>query len=310
MEYRVLGQTGLRVSALGLGAAGIGQLYQDLTDEEGVQVVARALDLGITYIDTAPMYGQGTSERRVGLGLRGHPRAGDCVVATKVGFYPEGFDYSDAMTRRSVEDSLSRLGLASLPLVQIHEIEPHTWSAVFAPRGALAELRRLQAEGLVGHVGVTGSHLGALLRAVETGEFATALLWRHYQLLDTSGAEVLAAVAARGMGGIVGTPFASGLLASGDVPGAHYFYSPAGPEERARTRALQEACARQGLPLAAEALRCCLQPAGVATVIAGADSPAHVERNVQTFSTAVAPPAPYLPDSHVERDDRAPRVDE
>jgi D-threo-aldose 1-dehydrogenase len=290
MEYRVLGATGLRVSALGLGAAGIGQLYENLSDAEGAAVVRQALDLGITYIDTAPLYGSGVSERRIGLALQGDPRASECVVATKIGYYPEGFDHSYDATMRSVEDSLRRLGLSVLPLVQVHEIEPETWPKVFARDGALAALRALQGQGLIRQIGVTGSHLPTVAAAIETGEFATVLIWRHYHLLDSTGAAVIGEAARRGMGIIIGTPFAGGILASGDTPNAHYFYKPAGPDERTRTRAIEEECAAQGVPLAAAALRFCLRPPRVATVIAGADHPSHVERNVRTLEQAVPEP--------------------
>src|SRR5689334_2703666 len=113
VEQRVLGRTGLRVSALGLGAAGIGGLYRTFADDEAAAaVVRRALDLGVTYVDTAPLYGRGASERRIGLALKDHPARVRCVVATKIGYVPEDFDYSFDATVRSVEASLRRLGLS------------------------------------------------------------------------------------------------------------------------------------------------------------------------------------------------------
>lgn len=295
METRALGElkgdsragTGRDISVLGLGAAGIGNLYGELTDEDGAAVVRVALDLGITYIDTAPLYGRGLSERRIGLALRDHPRAADCLVATKIGYVPDDFDYSFDATVRSVEASLERLGLARLPLVQIHEMRPEIWDAVMRPGGALAALRRCQDEGLVEHVGVTGSDLATVQRAIETDEFATVLLWRHYHLLDHSGEAVLHAAARRGMGIVVGTPFAGGILATGNTDAAKFFYRDAPPAERVRVERIAAIAADYGVPLAAVALHFCLRGPGVTTVIAGADTPAHVAQNVAMLKAPV-----------------------
>jgi aryl-alcohol dehydrogenase-like predicted oxidoreductase len=131
LEQRVLGRTGLRVSVLGLGGAGIAGLYREFQDDEAAAGVVRAaLDAGITYIDTAPLYGKGASERRIGLALRGHPARRRCVVATKLGYVPEDFDFSAAATRRSVAASMERLGLDHLPLIQIHELRAEIWDEI------------------------------------------------------------------------------------------------------------------------------------------------------------------------------------
>src|SRR5579859_7730062 len=110
MDYRTLGRTGLEVSVVGLGGAGLGTPPEILTDEHAVEIVRRALDLGITFIDTAPLYGSGLSEQRIGLALHGYAGGSDCIVATKIGYYPADFDFSYDATVRSVEASLTRLG--------------------------------------------------------------------------------------------------------------------------------------------------------------------------------------------------------
>jgi D-threo-aldose 1-dehydrogenase len=289
VEQRVLGRTGLRVSALGLGAAGIGGLYRTFADDEAAAaVVRRALDLGVTYVDTAPLYGKGASERRIGLALKDHPARDRCVVATKIGYVPEDFDYSFDATMRSVEASLRRLGLSRLPLVQIHELDAARWDPVMAPRGALAALRHLQRQGVVGHVGATGSDAATLARVVDEAPdaFDTLFVWKHYHLLDDGLAAIVQRAGQIGLGVVVGTPFAGGLLASGSGPGAKFFYRDAPDEQIARTRRLEAACAGRGVPLPAAALRFCLRDP-VAVVVAGADTPEHVAANVALMGVAV-----------------------
>jgi len=283
MERRALGGTGLQVTPLGLGGAGIANLYRQLTDDEAVAVIRAALDRGIRYIDTAPLYGKGASERRIGLALAGHPDGAECVVATKIGYVPEDFDYSFDATLRSVEASRERLKLSNIPIVQIHEIRPEIWDAVVAPAGALAALRKLRAGGTIGHIGVTGSDLAALRRAIETGEFETVFIWRHFHLLDDSGRSIIDEAARRGVGVVIGTPFAGGILASGTGPEAKYFYQPASEEIQARVRTIERHCQSRGISLRAAALRFCLEHPAVSAVVAGADSPTHVEENVSAL---------------------------
>ena len=287
MERRALGGTGLQVTPLGLGAAGIANLYRQLTDDEAVEVIRAALDRGIHYVDTAPLYGKGASERRIGLALAGHPRGAECVVATKIGYVPEDFDYSFDATLRSVEASRERLGLSTIPIVQIHEIRPEIWDAVVAPTGALAALRKLRADGTIGHLGVTGSDLDSLRRAIETGEFETVFVWRHFHLLDDSGRSIIDEAARRGLGVLIGTPFAGGILASGSGPEAKYFYQPASEEIQSRVQTIERHCRSRGVSLRAAALRFCLGHPAVSAVIAGADSPQHVEQNVGALSEPI-----------------------
>ena len=288
MDRRPLGGTGLFASGLGLGAAGIGNLYQELSDDDAVIVVRTALDRGIRYIDTAPLYGKGASEQRVGLALSQHPRGRDCIVATKIGYVPADFDYSFEATIRSVDASRERLNLEHIPLVQVHEIRPEIWDAVVAPNGALSALQKLRADGVIGHLGVTGSDVPTLLRALATGEFETVFLWRHYHLLDDSGRSVLDEAARRGMGAVIGTPFAGGILASGSGANAHYFYRPAPDNIQRVVGPIEDLCRSHGVSLRAAALQYCLRHPAVAVVVAGADSALHVDQNV----TALEEPIP------------------
>ncbi len=287
MEQRPLGRTGLSVSALGLGGAPIGNPARCPDDTAAVAVVHRAQDRGITINDTAPRYGGGESERRIGLALRSHPLGSQCVVATKVGYVPDAFDYSAEATVASVRASQERLGLERIPLVQIHELRAEIVARAMAPDGALAGLERLKAEGVIEHIGVTGSDLAALGDAVRTGAFETLLIWRHLHLLDATGAAVVRAAAARGMGIIVGTPYAGSILATGNRPDATYLYEPASPEVQAHVVDLERHCADHGVSLRTAALQWPLRLPGVATIIAGAESPTQIDENAASLTEAI-----------------------
>jgi D-threo-aldose 1-dehydrogenase len=293
LEQRALGRTGHNVSALGLGAAGIAGLYRKFEDDEAAaEVVRAALDAGITYIDTAPLYGKGASERRIGLALRGHPARERCFVATKLGYVPEDYDFSYDATVRSVHASLERSGLDLLPLVQIHELRAETWDAVMASRGAVAALRQLRDERVIGHIGATSSDEATLRRVLSEAPdaFETLFMWKRFNLLDpTFGAELVPRAADLGLAIIIGTPFAGGLLASGSGAGAKYFYRDAPPEQVERVRHFEAVCAPAGVPLGAAALRFCLSGPGVSVVVAGADTAEHVAANVALMGVPVPP---------------------
>lgn len=287
LEYRPLGATGLTASTLGFGAAPIANPARCPDADLAVAVVHRALDHGVTFIDTAPLYGAGESERRVGRAVRTHPAGARCVVATKIGYVPDDFDFSAEATIASVRASQERLGLATIPLVQVHELRAETWARVMEPGGALAGLERLKGAGAIGAIGVTGSDLPTLARAVATGAFATLLVWRHFHLLDDTGAGLVAEAARRGMGIIVGTPFASGILASGSRPGATFIYEPAAEAIHRRVAGLEALCARYGVSLPAVALGFILRAPGVTTLIPGAETAAQVDGNIAALAEAV-----------------------
>lgn len=287
MPVRRLGRTGLQLSALGLGGGGIANLYRLLNDEEAVAVIHAALDHGIRYIDTAPVYGAGMSERRIGLALERHPAGAECIVATKIGLVSGEFDFSFEATLRSVEASRERLRLERIPLIQIHELHPAIWDAVMAPHGTLAALRHLRETGIVEHIGMTSSDGATLQRALTCDVFETLFVWRHFHLLDDTLRPILDEAARRGIGVIIGTPFAGGILASGTGPGANYFYRPAPEEIQARVRPIEHLCRSFGVPLRAVALQFCLRHPAVACVVAGADTPAQVAENVHALAEQI-----------------------
>jgi D-threo-aldose 1-dehydrogenase len=280
VRTRQLGKTGLEVSEVGWGGAGI-TLYGGVTDDQVFATLDRARELGVIYWDTAPLYGRGRSETLIGRylsSMRGGPAP---VVATKAGYLPDGFDYGYDATMHCLEGSLQRLQLDHLPLVQIHDIERSSLAFIMSRKGAFAALSRMKAEGVVGHIGVSGGPPDLLLEAIETREFETVITHSRYTLLDTSAGEKLIPRAAElGIGVINGGPFATGILATGPVAGAHLQYREAPPEVLERVATMQEFFAANGLELREAALGLSLINAAISVTIPGARSPQEVEDNV------------------------------
>ncbi|MBI3970547.1 MAG: aldo/keto reductase [Chloroflexi bacterium] len=288
MDYTTLGRTGVTVSRLGFGGAPIGGLYgRAIAEAQAVATVHRALDLGITFLDTAPLYGEGQSERYVGRALASYagPRP---VVGTKVGRIPRHFDYSYDMTLASVDASLERLGLDYLPLVYLHAVHlAPSMAQVLSPQGALGALRRLQSEGVIGWVGV-GTPDPIIADYIASGEVDVALVANCYDLIDRSAAErILPLAAERSVGVVIGGPYGTGILATGAGPGAKYRYRDAPPEIFARVRRYERVCREFGVSLKAVALRFCLRHPAVHAVIPGMASPQEVEETVAAFSEHV-----------------------
>jgi D-threo-aldose 1-dehydrogenase len=299
-----LGRGGLRVSALSLGTAPLGNLFAPVAEEDASATVRSALAAGLTYLDTAPHYGLGLAERRLGRLLAGLPRDG-FVVSTKVGRLvrplapgetadPEGFagappgkrvwDFSRDGVRRSLEESLERLGLDRVDIVLVHDPDDHEREAYEQAFPALAELRD---QGAVGAIGAGMNQAEMLTRFVRDLDLDLVLVAGRYSLLDQRAlAELLPTCAARGTAVVVGGVFNSGLLAD-PRPGATFDYAPAPPELVARAVRLAEICVRHGVPLRAAALAFPFGHPAVTSVLVGARSAGEVEDAVACFGRPV-----------------------
>jgi len=277
VQQRSLGVTGLKVGAIGWGGAGV-TLYGGVPDDQVFQTLDRALELGVNYWDTAPLYGRGRSEELIGRylsSMRGSVRP---VVATKVGYLPDGYDYGYDATMRCLEGSLKRLRTDQLTLVHIHDIERSSLERIMSRQGAFAALSRMKAEGVVEHIGVSGGPPDLLIQALETREFATVVTHNRYNLLDRSAGEALLPRAAElGVGVINGGPFATGILATGAKPGAHFAYREAPVDLLERVERMQEFFEAEGLELREAALGFCLANVQITATIPGACSPQEME---------------------------------
>jgi len=299
-----LGRSGLRVSVLSLGTAPLGNLFAPVAEEDADATVGSALDAGLTYIDTAPHYGLGLAERRLGRLLAGRPRD-SFVLSTKAGRLvrplapgeaadPEGFtdtppakrvwDFSGDGVRRSLEESLERLGLDRVDVLLVHDPDDHERQASEQAFPALAELRD---QGVVRAVGAGMNQAEMLTRFVRDHDLDMVLVAGRYSLLDQRAlAELLPTCAARGTAVVVGGVFNSGLLAD-PRPGATFDYAPAPPELVDRAARLAEVCARHGTPLRAAALAFPFGHPAVTSVLVGARSAAEVSDAVACFQRPV-----------------------
>jgi D-threo-aldose 1-dehydrogenase len=314
-----LGRSGLDLPRLGLGCAPLGELFARVSETESEAVLQAAVDSGIRYFDTAPWYGRGKSEHRVGRFLWDKPR--DAVVlSTKVGRvfhrrsdpsrpvadqwlgglpFEHRWDYGYDGIMRSFEDSLQRLGLDTVDMLVIHDLDE--WhhgdrAGVLARLGELERsgwraLEELRASGTVRAVGAginLDSLTGLFLDRMPLDFFVVALrltLLEHARFL----AEEMPRLAAQGVGVVAAAVYSTGLGATGPAPGARFNYAPADPTILAHAGRIQAVCARHGVPLAAAALQFPLQVPGVASVIPGANDAAQVRALAAGFRQPIPP---------------------
>ncbi|MEV6537972.1 aldo/keto reductase [Streptomyces sp. NPDC051665] len=292
-----LGRSGVTVSRIGLGTAPLAGLFSAVGDEQATATLDAAWAAGVRYFDTAPHYGAGLAERRLGsfLADTGRPRA-EFTVSTKVGrllvpgdaaLGDEAFhgerglvrvrDYSAEGVYRSLAESLERSGLEAFDTVLIHDPDDHWEDAV---TGAYPALARLRDQGAVRAIGAGMNQTAMLTRFVTETDLDCVLVAGRYSLLDRSAADVLLPLCAeREVGVLVGGVFNSGILAD-PSPGATYDYAPASDEVLHRARSLAERCAAHGVPPAAAALQFPLRHPAVTGVVLGARSPLEVTENI------------------------------
>ncbi|MEU7413521.1 aldo/keto reductase [Streptomyces sp. NPDC042638] len=299
-----LGRSGVEVTPLGFGAAALGNLYTPVTDEQARAAVRAAWECGIRYFDTAPHYGLGLSERRLGAALREYDRS-RYTVSTKVGrrLVPadgtgddlaDGFavpathrrvrDFTADGIRRTLEASLDRLGLDRVDVVYLHDPDDHVEQAL---REGYPALERLRAEGVVGAIGVGMNQAGTLTRFVRDTDVDVVLCAGRYTLLDGSAATgLLPEALRRGVSVVVGGAFNSGLLAD-PTPRSTYDYVPAPRELLDRALRIKEVTERHGTTLRAAALAFASAHPAVVSVLAGARSEAEIRDCAQQFATPV-----------------------
>lgn len=274
LETRSLGNTGMTPRALGLGCAFFGGAKS--SDGETVEGVRRAIELGLNYVDTSPLYGE--SERRVGLALRDGWRE-KIYLQTKTGTHPERRgDYSAEATRWSVENSLKLLGTEYLDAVLIHD--PADIELPLSPGGALDELLKMKESGIIGHVGLGVRQHEFHRRAIDTGQVEIVLTYLDYTLLDTSVASTTLPLAReRGVGIILASVLGMGRLA-GPEPDR---------ESEPRAHAMWEFCRRHGVNIRHLAMQFCLAAPIDGIVMAGPCNRDQVEAAYEAATSQVDP---------------------
>ena len=314
---------------LGFGGAPLGNLFSAIADDAASTLVRRAFDRGIRYFDTAPHYGNGLSEHRIGAALRDLSRDA-YALSTKVGRllvpdrnaprdqngyvgvlpFVQRWDYSREATLRSIDDSLQRLGLARIDYVFIHDIarDAHgdTQPARFreAMEGAVPALAQLKAERVIAGFGLGVNDWQVCVDALAHADLDLLLLAGRYTLLDqTALPELLPLCVARGTRIVLGGPFNSGILATGTRPAdgspVYFNYAPASAEVLDRARAVEVVCAAHRVPLKAAALQFPRAHSAIACVLAGARSTTELDENIALMSEPI--PDAFWRDLRAER---------
>jgi D-threo-aldose 1-dehydrogenase len=294
-------------SPLGLGCAQLGNLYHAISDDTATATVERAWDEGVRYFDTAPHYGLGLSETRLGAALRAYPRD-EYVLSTKVGrvleprpggaaehddqgfavpaAYRRRWDFSRDGVLRSFEDSLTRLGLDRVDIVYVHDPDDHFDEAL---RGAFPALRELRDQGVIGAFGAGMNQAPMLAEFVRRTDLDVVLVAGRYTLLDQPALdELLPLCLDRGVPVVVGGAFNGGILATAE-PGRFYDYAEAPAELVERAGRIAAVCARHGVELPEAALALPRAHPAVASVVVGAHDPAQVSVNARRVRAAVPP---------------------
>ena len=304
---------------MGFGGAPLGNLYRRIEEADAQGALQAAWDAGIRYFDTAPQYGLGISERRFGEALRRWDR-GDLTLSTKVGrllvdcapgeVTPEAFvdvpqkrivfDYSYDGVMRSHEESLERLGVSSIDVLLVHDVDVVSHGSQTASdarvrelfdRGGFRALTELRDAGTVKAIGAGVNEWQVCETLLGLGDFDCFLLAGRYTLLEQEALEsFLPLCVSRDVGIIIGGPYNSGILATGAVEGARYNYAPAPPAILDRVRRIEAVCADHGVRLIEAALQFAIGHPAVRAVIPGAVSAAEVQTNARIFSRRIPHP--------------------
>ncbi len=283
MEFRALGKTGLSVSALGLGASPLGGAFGDLEAHEGIAAVHAALDAGINFIDVAPYYGLTRAETVLGQALATRPRD-SFLLATKVGRYGAAdFDFSAARVLASIDESLKRLQVEYIDLIQCHDIEFGDLNEIVET--TLPALEQARAMGKVRFLGITGLPLAIYRPVLERAPLDAILSYCHYTLNDDSLAAQIPYFQRKNVGIINAAPYAMGLLTERPLPDWH----PAPPALREAARQAADLCRRRGVSISQIALQfACANPV-IATTLVGIGSRDEVRQNLAALSAVPDP---------------------
>lgn len=311
-----LGNGGLDFTELGFGTSPLGNLFEEISEADARDTLEAAWETGIRYYDTAPLYGVGLSETRLNGFLRGKKRS-EYTLATKVGRMlsvcpPEQrwgrellrntpsrdvtFDYSYDAVMRSLETSFERLGVDSIDILYVHNLDMHAHGSVEATDTRIDELMNsgykalieLRDQGVVKAIGCGIDDWEPAQKLVERGDFDIILLAGRYTLLEQHAlTSFLPLCQKRGVGIVIGGVYNSGILATGPVDGANYDYAPAPAHIKERVAKIEAVCKRHGVKLVEAALKFPLMHPAVLCVLAGAQSVQQVKRNRAVFDTEI-----------------------
>ena len=316
MRSREIGKTGIALSELGFGGGGIGEFFVRIPDRQAEETLAALWEGGVRFYDTAPLYGYGLSELRIGQFVRRQPR-GDFVLATKVGRvltapadpesqpdhgdwlgglpFEANVDFTRGGVLRSFEDSLQRLGLSRIDLVIVHDLTSAIYdSDTLATQwrnleaGGWQALAELREAGRIGAIGLGIMVLDEIPRFLDTFDLDVVYVVSSYTLLDQSAfPATLDRCHREGVGVVLAATFQSGILAQGPVEGARFDYRPAEPAELERVARLDALCRRHDVPMQAVAIQFPLAHPAVCSVLVGPISPSEARENVRAYERQI-----------------------
>jgi D-threo-aldose 1-dehydrogenase len=287
-----LGRTGLTVPNLCVGTAawGVSSPVHGLTvsTADAVATVRRAFEGPVTFLDTSNNYGDGESERRVGLAVREAGGLPDgFVVQTKLDRDPVTGSFDDERMRASLAESLERLGLPRVPLLYLHDPEHIGFDAAMAPGGPVETLQALRDEGYADHIGISGGPASMLEQFVETGLFDALITHNRFTLVDRTAERLIESAHGRGVGVLNAAVYGGGVLANWPRTSDRYHYGPASPELLAAIDAMGAAGERYGVPLRAAALQFSTRDPRIDSTVCGVVSPAQLDEAVESASLEI-----------------------
>lgn len=287
-------RTGLCVSPLGFGGAPLGslsgsKLFPPISDEQAIEVVYRAIQQGIRLFDTAPLYGNGTSEKRLGLALNGIPRE-NYVLETKLGLVRENkiirFNQDPGIVRQSLEESLNRLQLDSIDVLLIHDPDNHYEEAV---KVIYPQLARLREQGMIKAIGVGINQWKMLDMFIEDTDCDVYMLAHRYTLLEHSALDFLNRCQVKGVSVHLAGVYQSGILATGATYGARYIYADAPDEICTKVGQIEAICQCYDVPIRAAAIQFAWAHPAVTSVVVGMSTPEEVYDNLGSLTMNIPP---------------------
>ena len=286
METRKLGNTGLEVPILSVGGAPLGGEYGEVDQDRVNETIQVAFENGMNLIDTSPWYGRTQSEKNIGVGLRGIERS-SYIITTKCGRYEPGkWDFSAERIRRSIPESMERLGLDYIDVVECHDIE---WGDIHQVIDeALPVLREYKAQGMIGYIGVTGYDLDLLEKVAIEEQCDTMMTYCNYDLQNRKLLPVAKRLAEHGIGVFSDSPLAMGALTSKGAPDWH----PADSVFLARAQEVAALCREAGTTIERVAMQFSVnnpEDSGISTTVVGCSKPENVLRNVAEVGVAADP---------------------
>jgi len=292
LPLRPLGATGLMVTSVCVGGAPFGDMPEtfdySVPTERALETIRATFASPINFLDTAAAYGDGESERRIGMVIREMGGLPDgFVLATKGDRDLQTGDFSGEQFKRSVEGSLERLGLDRLQYVYIHDPEHSTYENVMGPGGPLEVLQSYKEQGIIEHIGMSGGPINMLIRYIETDLFSAVETHNRYTLLNRSAEPLLDVAQEHNVAVVNAAPYGSGMLAKGPDAYARYAYQDAPPLLIERARSFAAICQEYDVPLAAAALQFSIRDPRVTTTVVGMTRPERLDQTVALANIAI-----------------------